>query len=70
MATSPLGRRIAALRAARRMTQLQLAAAANASVSAIRKIEQGSRSPSDTVLSAIIVASAYGSAFPVTRSRH
>jgi transcriptional regulator with XRE-family HTH domain len=47
------GERIAAIRSARRMTQSDLARAANVSLSMIRKLEQGSRNPSDNVLDAI-----------------
>ncbi|WP_260617253.1 helix-turn-helix domain-containing protein [Microbispora hainanensis] len=47
------GGRIAAVRTARRMTQGELARAADVSRSMIRKLEQGSRNPSDNVLYAI-----------------
>ncbi|MFI6988798.1 helix-turn-helix domain-containing protein [Nonomuraea wenchangensis] len=47
------GGRIAAIRSARRMTQSDLARAANVSLSTIRKLEQGSRNPGDDVLDAI-----------------
>ncbi|MEU8172210.1 helix-turn-helix transcriptional regulator [Microbispora hainanensis] len=50
------GGRIAAVRTARRMTQGELARAANVSLSMIRKLEQGSRKPSDNVLDAIATA--------------
>ncbi|MEV0597641.1 helix-turn-helix domain-containing protein [Nonomuraea cavernae] len=47
------GARIATIRCARRMTQSDLARAANVSLSMIRKLEQGSRNPGDHVLDAI-----------------
>ncbi|MEV0632763.1 helix-turn-helix domain-containing protein [Nonomuraea wenchangensis] len=50
------GHRIAAIRSTRRMTQSDLARAANVSLSMIRKLEQGSRNPGDTVLDAIAAA--------------
>ncbi|MEV4833402.1 helix-turn-helix transcriptional regulator [Nonomuraea sp. NPDC049486] len=50
------GDRIAAIRSARRMTQSDLARAANISLSMIRKLEQGSRNPGDNVLDAIAAA--------------
>ena len=51
-----LGQRIASIRSARRMTQVGLAQAANVSPSMIRKLEQGVRIPSDSVLEAIAAA--------------
>lgn len=48
-----VGPRIAAARAARRMTQRQLAEAATVSLSMVRKIEQGTREASDQVLASI-----------------
>ncbi|MFE1574578.1 helix-turn-helix domain-containing protein [Streptomyces fradiae] len=48
-----VGRRIAAARRARRMTQPELAAAAHLSLSMLRKVEQGSRAPGDHTLDAI-----------------
>lgn len=52
MAT-PLGEQIAAMRAARRMTQHDLAEAADLSLSAVRKYEQGQRVPSAPILQAL-----------------
>ncbi|MET8861752.1 helix-turn-helix transcriptional regulator [Nonomuraea sp. NPDC004580] len=54
--SSSAGERIAAIRSARRMTQGDLARAANISLSMIRKLEQGSRNPGDNVLDAIAAA--------------
>ncbi|MFI7536478.1 helix-turn-helix domain-containing protein [Streptosporangium sp. NPDC049376] len=51
-----LGKRIAAIRGARRMTQADLAHASNVSLSMIRKLEQGVRDPSDGVLESIAAA--------------
>ncbi|MBA2948023.1 helix-turn-helix domain-containing protein, partial [Streptomyces himalayensis] len=51
-----VGQRIAAARRARRMTQDELARAAFVSLSMLRKIEQGSRLPSDDTLDAIAAA--------------
>ncbi|WP_329088663.1 helix-turn-helix domain-containing protein [Streptosporangium sp. NBC_01469] len=51
-----LGKRVAAIRSARRMYQADLAQAANVSVSMLRKIEQGTRVPSDQALDAIAAA--------------
>lgn len=48
-----IGRRVAALRNARRMTQPALAAAAHVSLSSLRKVEQGSRPITDRVLRAL-----------------
>lgn len=48
-----VGPRISATRAGRRMTQRQLAEAAAVSLSMVRKIEQGTRDPSDQVLLSI-----------------
>ncbi|MGW1998206.1 helix-turn-helix domain-containing protein [Embleya sp. NPDC001921] len=48
-----LGARVASARGACRMTQLELANVAGLSLSMLRKIEQGSRQPSDDVLSAL-----------------
>jgi transcriptional regulator with XRE-family HTH domain len=48
-----VGQRIAATRHARRMTQPQLANTAHISLSMLRKIEQGSRFPSDDTLDAL-----------------
>ncbi len=45
-----LGDRVAAVRVARRMTQADLARLARVSLSTVRKIEQGTRRPSDHVL--------------------
>ncbi|AWS41258.1 helix-turn-helix domain-containing protein [Streptosporangium sp. 'caverna'] len=50
---SPTGRRIAAARTGRRLSQVQLAAAANLSASLIRKIEQGSRRATPAILIAV-----------------
>ncbi|MGA5756820.1 helix-turn-helix domain-containing protein [Nonomuraea bangladeshensis] len=55
-ASASAGDRIAAIRSTRRMTQSDLARAANVSLSMIRKLEQGSRNPGDTVLDAIATA--------------
>jgi transcriptional regulator with XRE-family HTH domain len=52
-AHSGVGHRVAAARVARRMTQKQLAGAACISLSMLRKVEQGSRQPSDLVLSTL-----------------
>uniref|UniRef100_UPI003753CEFE helix-turn-helix domain-containing protein n=1 Tax=Actinomadura sp. SCN-SB TaxID=3373092 RepID=UPI003753CEFE len=54
-----IGARIAATRAARRLTQQQLAESAHVSLSLLRKIEQGSRPVTDRTLEA--VAEAVGS---------
>jgi transcriptional regulator with XRE-family HTH domain len=51
-----VGRRIAATRHARRMTQGQLADAAFVSLSMLRKIEQGTRFPGDDTLDALAAA--------------
>lgn len=51
-----VGKRIATARRARRMTQGQLAGAAFVSLSMLRKIEQGSRFPSEDTLDAIAAA--------------
>ncbi|WP_320784212.1 helix-turn-helix transcriptional regulator [Streptomyces sp. CRN 30] len=51
-----VGQRIATIRRTRRMTQAALARAAFLSLSTIRHIEQGSRSPSDDALDAIAAA--------------
>lgn len=51
-----VGQRIAATRHARRMTQDELARAAFVSLSMLRKIEQGSRFPSDDTLDALAAA--------------
>ncbi|WP_031080304.1 helix-turn-helix domain-containing protein [Streptomyces sp. NRRL S-118] len=51
-----VGARIATARRARRMTQVQLAAAAHISPSLLRKIEQGQRRPSDEALDGIAAA--------------
>ncbi|GGL14506.1 hypothetical protein Sme01_18260 [Sphaerisporangium melleum] len=51
-----LGRRIAAIRRARRMSQADLAQASAVSLSMIRKIEQGGRNPSDAIMDAITSA--------------
>lgn len=51
-----VGRRIAATRRARRLTQDELARAAHISPSMLRKIEQGKRFPSDDTLDAIAAA--------------
>lgn len=51
-----LGQRVAAIRSARRMTQADLARAANVSLSMVRKLEQGVRAPSDNVLEAVATA--------------
>ncbi|OII63279.1 transcriptional regulator [Streptomyces sp. CC53] len=51
-----VGRRIAVARRARRLSQPELAAAANVSLSMLRKIEQGSRAPGDATLDAIATA--------------
>lgn len=48
-----VGARIATARNLKRMDQAQLAAAAGVSVSTVKKVEQGSRLPSDQVLEAI-----------------
>lgn len=48
-----VGARIATARNLKRMDQAQLAAAAGVSVSTVKKIEQGSRLPSDQVLEAL-----------------
>ncbi|MFI6509930.1 helix-turn-helix domain-containing protein [Streptosporangium sp. NPDC050855] len=53
---SSVGERIAAIRSARRMYQADLARAANVSISMLRKIEQGTRVPSDHMLDAIAAA--------------
>ncbi|MFF5108707.1 helix-turn-helix domain-containing protein [Streptosporangium sp. NPDC000509] len=50
------GSHIAAIRSARRMTQEELALAAHISLSLLRKIEQGTRTPSDPVLDAVAAA--------------
>jgi transcriptional regulator with XRE-family HTH domain len=51
--TAGLGLRIATTRNARRLSQLELADLASVSPSMIRKVEQGSRAPSDEILHAI-----------------
>lgn len=51
-----VGHRIAATRRARRLTQPQLADTAHLSLSMLRKIEQGSRFPSDDTLDALATA--------------
>jgi transcriptional regulator with XRE-family HTH domain len=51
-----VGQRIAATRRAHRMTQQQLSAASFISMSMLRKIEQGSRFPSDDTLDALAAA--------------
>ncbi|MGW4662993.1 helix-turn-helix domain-containing protein [Streptosporangium sandarakinum] len=51
-----IGQRIASIRSARRMTQAGLAQTANVSLSMLRKVEQGTRAPSDGVLDAIAAA--------------
>jgi transcriptional regulator with XRE-family HTH domain len=51
-----VGARIAAARRLKRLDQPQLAAAANVSLSTIKKVEQGSRHPSDQVLEAVAAA--------------
>ncbi|MFJ8647092.1 helix-turn-helix domain-containing protein [Streptomyces sp. NPDC093546] len=51
-----VGARIATARRARRMTQVQLSAAAHISPSLLRKIEQGTRQPSDETLDRIAAA--------------
>lgn len=51
-----VGERIAAVRHARRMTQVDLSRAAFVSLSMLRKIEQGTRFPSDDTLDAIAAA--------------
>ncbi|MEU4829971.1 helix-turn-helix transcriptional regulator [Streptosporangium sp. NPDC023615] len=51
-----IGERIAAIRGARRMYQADLARAASVSISMLRKIEQGTRVPSDHILDAIAAA--------------
>jgi transcriptional regulator with XRE-family HTH domain len=51
-----VGHRIAATRRARRLTQSQLAETAHLSLSMLRKIEQGSRFPSDDTLDSIAAA--------------
>jgi transcriptional regulator with XRE-family HTH domain len=51
-----VGQRIAATRRAHRMTQQQLSAASFVSLSMLRKIEQGSRFPSDDTLDALAAA--------------
>ena len=59
MPTDPMrevGQRIAATRHARRMTQNELGSAAFVSLSMLRKIEQGTRFPSDDTLDAITAA--------------
>jgi len=56
MPANPLGRRIATLRRARDLSQIELADAALISPSMLRKIEQGVRTPSDDVLHAIATA--------------
>lgn len=48
-----VGRRLAATRRARHMTQAHLAQASSVSLSMVRKIEQGSRVPGDAVLDAL-----------------
>lgn len=48
-----VGARIAAARRLKRLDQAELAAAAHVSTSTIKKIEQGSRQPSDQVLEAV-----------------
>ncbi|WP_067459190.1 helix-turn-helix domain-containing protein [Actinomadura macra] len=48
-----IGHRIAATRVARRFTQVQLAEAACISLSTLRKVEQGKRSPGDRVLKSV-----------------
>ncbi|WP_042380629.1 helix-turn-helix domain-containing protein [Streptacidiphilus melanogenes] len=48
-----VGARIAAARRLKRMDQTELAAAANVSTSTVKKIEQGSRQPSDAVIESI-----------------
>ncbi|WP_248962080.1 helix-turn-helix domain-containing protein [Sphaerisporangium perillae] len=53
MSLPDYAKRIAAVRAGRRMSQAQLATAANISISLLRKIEQGSRRASPEVLAAI-----------------
>lgn len=50
MPATPLGKRIATLRHARGLTQIELAHAARITPSHLRKIEQGVRSPSDQTL--------------------
>jgi transcriptional regulator with XRE-family HTH domain len=52
-AREEIGRRLAAIRISRRKTQETLAKQANISLSLLRKIEQGSRSPSNHVLHAL-----------------
>lgn len=59
MRTDPMrevGRRIAVARRARQLSQAELAAAAYLSLSMLRKVEQGSRAPSDDTLDAIAAA--------------
>ncbi|WP_424528867.1 helix-turn-helix domain-containing protein [Sphaerisporangium viridialbum] len=56
MSLPEYGKRIAAVRAGRRMSQAQLATAANISISLLRKIEQGSRRATPEALSAIVNA--------------
>ncbi|WP_415950625.1 helix-turn-helix domain-containing protein [Streptomyces sp. KLOTTS4A1] len=51
-----VGKRVATLRRARRMTQLDLARAAFVSPSMLRKIEQGSRMPGDDTLDSLAAA--------------
>ncbi|MEU7278601.1 helix-turn-helix transcriptional regulator [Streptomyces sp. NPDC045431] len=51
-----VGKRVATARRARRLSQLDLAAQAHISLSMLRKIEQGTRAPSDDTLDAIAAA--------------
>ncbi|MFD3777368.1 helix-turn-helix domain-containing protein [Streptomyces sp. NPDC058612] len=51
-----IGQRVAARRQSRRMTQLDLARAAHVSLSTVRSIEQGTRTPSPSTLEALAAA--------------
>jgi ribosome-binding protein aMBF1 (putative translation factor) len=62
MPPSAVGQRGAALGLARRLTQRDLANAAGVSLSMLRKIEQGSRTPSEDVVDALAKALGTGHA--------
>ena len=68
--TREVGQRVATIRQARRMTQQALAAAAFLSLSMVKAIERGARSPSDDALDSLAAALAVDPSHIVTGNTH
>lgn len=68
--TREVGQRIATIRQARRMTQQDLATAAFLSLSMVKAIERGARSPSDNALDSLAAALAVDPSHIITGNTH